>query len=709
MNYLWKTVSLSNNSFDLFLFLAALAVKVTFLLGVVALLCLALRRFSAATRHMLWTLSLCAALLLPFLSVAEVWDVPVLPAQISSLSTADSNVSARAADDSFLLPEEGIERSLEVTPEINEREPKIPTTLPAIHSVEKTLPVSNPSHVTASLQQGSASLLSKLINWALAIWLAGALLLLLRLLVGFISTKWLTRGAVDFKDEKLVALFSSLLTELRLKENVRLLRSERTLMPIVCGVFRPAVLLPASADDWSEERRKMVLLHELTHVARRDCLTQWLAQAACAFYWFNPLVWHAARRLRVEREQACDDYVLRIGTKPSDYAHHLLEIARYLQEHPVFQWSQTATVAMARQSQLEGRLLAILSREGKGRAMSQAMTAGMTALIAILFLSLAVIRPTVSSAQNPQISETSLDESANAADKSRSGLTSTTVSKSKGEALIQGVNTQESSRAELDNADAIDKSQEKILERAQVEQGIRQVLKSEVVNNVESKIIENTSSRIENFPVPVVMPETGLPVFPVIKANYQHEPDRQDESGDFINEMASVGYVNLSIKELINLKATGVTAEYVRSLRALGLSNLTPKEISGMSVNGVTREFIETIRNAGYRELTTRELLSFRIHGITPGFIDKLKTAGYSNLSPKQLIDFAVHSVTPEFINSMRSVGLGNLSPKELVTLRVHGITAEYVRAARKRLGDLTIKQIIALKIEGLLEGLSDQ
>jgi beta-lactamase regulating signal transducer with metallopeptidase domain len=77
---------------------------------------------------------------------------------------------------------------------------------------------------------------------------------------------------------------------------------------------------------------------------------------ACAFYWFNPLIWYAAGRLRVEREQACDDYVLRIGTKPSDYADHLLDIARSMQERSIFKWSQTkqrgdgAAVAVRRAS-----------------------------------------------------------------------------------------------------------------------------------------------------------------------------------------------------------------------------------------------------------------------------------------------------------------------------------------------------------------------
>lgn len=705
MSYFWNTVSSNGNSFDLLLFLAASTMKATLLLGFVAVLCLVLRRFSAAIRHLLWTLSLCAALLLPFLSFVEVWEVPVLPAQIASWSPAQSSELATATDDAFVLPQVG-KQNIKVSPQINESQSKISEFQPTINSVEKTLPITNASDVDASPQQGSATLLPTLVNWALAIWFTGALLLLFRLLVGFTATKWLTKGAVEFKNPKLIGLFSSLLTELQVKGRVRLLRSERTLMPIVCGVLRPVVLLPASADDWSEERTKMVLLHELTHVARKDCLTQMLAQAACAFYWFNPFVWHAARRLRVEREQACDDYVLSIGTKPSDYAHHLLEIARYLQERTIFQWSQT-TVAMARRSQLEGRLRAILSAEGKRRAMSQVMTAGITALMFALFLSLAVVRPTVSRAQHPQLSETAFDEETNAAKKSPSGLFSTTLSKLKNEAIIQDIKPQEASAAQENNAHAADDSQEKTLDGAQIDPAAPPAPEP----HPESEVAEVTPPQPASFPTPVVMPEPSLTFVPFIKVKYQEErkAEAQGKSEDFIDEMASVGFTNLSIKELVNLKATGVTAAYVRSLRALGLSNLTLKEITGMSVNGVTPAYIEAIRNAGYKELTAKELTTFRIHGVTPEFINKLRNAGYSNLSAKQLVDFGVHQVTPEFIGSMRAAGYGNLSPKELVTLRVHGITAEFVRAARKRLGDLTIKQIIALKIHGLIEGEGDE
>ncbi|GAB5518252.1 MAG: hypothetical protein RhofKO_05030 [Rhodothermales bacterium] len=76
-------------------------------------------------------------------------------------------------------------------------------------------------------------------------------------------------------------------------------------------------MLPIEADTWSQERRRCVLLQELAHVKRYDCVSQSFAQMACAFNWYNPLVWLAARHMRIEREKACDDFVLRGGVAPS--------------------------------------------------------------------------------------------------------------------------------------------------------------------------------------------------------------------------------------------------------------------------------------------------------------------------------------------------------------------------------------------------------
>jgi TonB family protein len=125
------------------------------------------------------------------------------------------------------------------------------------------------------------------------------------------------------------------------------------------------VILPNGARDWSDDRMRVVLLHELSHIQRGDWLTQMTAQCLGAVYWFNPLVWLAARRLRLESEHACDDAVLNGGFEGSEYAAHLLELARAARSERRM-WMPAP--AMARPSSLERRFTAMLSRHrNRGR------------------------------------------------------------------------------------------------------------------------------------------------------------------------------------------------------------------------------------------------------------------------------------------------------------------------------------------------------
>src|SRR5205085_4238148 len=105
-------------------------------------------------------------------------------------------------------------------------------------------------------------------------------------------------------------------------------------MPMTAGLLQTAIFLPADAADWTQERREAVLLHELAHVRRGDLSTQLVARLAVALYWCNPLVWVAWRAFVKEREHAADDAVLLSGARASDYADHLLSVARTLHHAP---------------------------------------------------------------------------------------------------------------------------------------------------------------------------------------------------------------------------------------------------------------------------------------------------------------------------------------------------------------------------------------
>jgi TonB family protein len=108
----------------------------------------------------------------------------------------------------------------------------------------------------------------------------------------------------------------------------RIAETDAVATPMTLGVFRPWILLPREHRIWDPELLRAVLLHELAHVRRRDCLVQWLPNIVCAVHWFNPLAWLARSEMLCESERACDDAVIRSGIGGSAFARDLIEIAQ---------------------------------------------------------------------------------------------------------------------------------------------------------------------------------------------------------------------------------------------------------------------------------------------------------------------------------------------------------------------------------------------
>ena len=245
-------------------------VKLTVLLILGCVADLGLRRATAALRHLIWSLTLIAALLLP---VGGLY-VP------------------RIAGPAFV-----------------------------IHTSAKA----------AALMATPARF-----NWLFAIYGAGVALLLLRLALDILAANRLVREA-------------------RPSSLPGVLISDRATVPFAWGSIVVPAGLPVS---------DAVLAHERAHLERGDVFMSVLARVACAVYWFHPLVWWAAARMRLEADRACDDAVLRSGFGEAGYAENLVSIARSF-------GPSTLAPGAVKRSQLEVRVLHILSATvNRGRAWS---------------------------------------------------------------------------------------------------------------------------------------------------------------------------------------------------------------------------------------------------------------------------------------------------------------------------------------------------
>jgi hypothetical protein len=195
-------------------------------------------------------------------------------------------------------------------------------------------------------------------------WLFGSFAVLGWLTLGHLRLRSLTHKSWPLDGIDWIKLLREERERSGVDNNLRLLCHPDVSTPLTWGSFNPIIMLPEDALEWSAEHRRIVLRHELAHVARQDALAQLAAGVACAIYWFHPLVWIAERKLRAECELACDDKVVASGTPAPVYAAHLLEVARSARS---FGGPGFLSVAMARSSQLEGRLLAVLN-ESRPRA-----------------------------------------------------------------------------------------------------------------------------------------------------------------------------------------------------------------------------------------------------------------------------------------------------------------------------------------------------
>jgi beta-lactamase regulating signal transducer with metallopeptidase domain len=287
----------------------------------------ALRGASAATRHVVWTVGMGGALALPILSkLLPAWTVDLLPAQ----AIAGPAAAAPAAADGI-----GIEGLLAL------------------------------------------------------VWLAGAAVVLASIALGRFRIWWIARRSQPLDRGEIPALTTALCGALGISRPVSVRLCPDRTMPMVWGALRPVILLPAEAAKWTPELRRDVLLHELAHVRRHDYLNQLVTRLACAVHWFNPLAWMAARRLRAERERACDDHVLGMGASACDYAEHLVAVARRLR--PAGRGS--LGVAMASRSAFGERVAALLDGRRARGVLTGALLARSGIGAACLVIPLAALHP----------------------------------------------------------------------------------------------------------------------------------------------------------------------------------------------------------------------------------------------------------------------------------------------------------------------------
>lgn len=310
-----------------------------------------LRRAPALTRYFVWLVALVKfalpSALLFFLAAQAGFDLPALPLR-------ETLPDSRAAAVSPLLS-------------------PVNQTSPGLFAADAGAPGGGTSGVAASRYSRAAG--GSLYSVITCVWLAGCFVL---------AACWLRRsralsaslakGREMFVGREEAAL-RRVQGRLGLRREVRLLVTPAVSEPGVWGVLRPVVALPEGVSERLDDAElEAVFMHELSHIKRWDNLAGNLQRALCCVFWFHPVVWLIDRRLLAEREQACDDVVVRLGGASEVYVNGIAKVCRYCLGR------EAAGLAKVTGSDLKQRVERIVSHRA-GRKVSPAHAATLAALV----------------------------------------------------------------------------------------------------------------------------------------------------------------------------------------------------------------------------------------------------------------------------------------------------------------------------------------
>ena len=209
----------------------------------------------------------------------------------------------------------------------------------------------------------ASGLWARITPYATSAYAAGVILMFLRLFSALYGGRRLRAVARPITEDPIAGFVSRHGHRLKKRFTPIVAFCERITIPVVVGVVKPALLLPATiATQLTADQLEAVLLHELAHIRRYDHLFLLVQRSIEAVLFFHPAVWLVSRIVSRERENCCDDFVLRHGSKPACYAESLVRLSELRHGAPGGSQEPAGALAVADEgrSQLRRRVMRIL-------------------------------------------------------------------------------------------------------------------------------------------------------------------------------------------------------------------------------------------------------------------------------------------------------------------------------------------------------------
>ncbi len=169
----------------------------------------------------------------------------------------------------------------------------------------------------------------------LVIWIAGAATLATWRLSQWRAAVVLVRRAARLNWGREADALARAMARSTCARRIELRQVDSTVEPGIVGVVAPAIVWPAGLSErLTDDELEAVLAHEIAHVKRHDNLMAWLQIVAETVFWFYPVTWWLGTRIITERERACDEEVVHMGTDTQSYAAGILKVCNFCLRAP---------------------------------------------------------------------------------------------------------------------------------------------------------------------------------------------------------------------------------------------------------------------------------------------------------------------------------------------------------------------------------------
>ncbi len=461
---------------------------------------------------------------------------------------------------------------------------------------------------------------ARLLPWIDFLWFAGVCALGVRSAVSWFAAMRLKRNGVVVAPHEWQQRAARLMRRMAITQPVRLCESMIAEVPSVIGWLRPVILIPVGTlAGLSVDQLETILAHELAHIRRHDYLINLFQTAIETLLFYHPAVWWVGNRIRVERENCCDDLAVEVCGDAFLYARALANL-----EHLRHSGSQVALAAT------DGGLLSRIARL-LGHRSEQTGTDTRSYWLPALLMVMVAAAGVVAQQRVPPAAPASVVEPEPPTPPAGPGLPEPPPQISTPAPLKQ------------DFIETLDRAGLKGLSVDQLV-GLK-------IHNVTSEYIQQTKSLGLSLNV------DQLIAFQI-----------HDVTPWYINEWKTRGWT-LTPDQLIAFRIHGVTAQAIDQMRALGVT-VTADEAVAMQIHDVTPEFVKTWKDAGFANLKLDELMALRIHNVELAMIPELRSLGFRNPSLDQLVQARIFEITPAFVASVRKRGFDNLTFDQLVRLK---------------------------------------